>query len=150
MKTSSSLQNSLLNGSNVNAVSIPDGRTPLHAACSWDTVTNLDFVELLLEAGADPNAQDHQGMIPLMYTLPAAPGAAKFLLNWPTTDADITNRSGQSFLVRVRMAVEYFSDRIAGPENPDQVKHQFAIQQLRKIEEILVERGAAADTGITT
>jgi hypothetical protein len=33
-------------GSNVNAVSFPDGRTPLHAAFSWDMVTNLDFVEL--------------------------------------------------------------------------------------------------------
>ena len=47
---------------NVNAVSIPQGRTPLHHACSWGYVTNLDFVELLLEKGADPNFQDHLGM----------------------------------------------------------------------------------------
>ena len=45
-------------------------------------VTNLDFVELLLETGADPNAQDHLGLTPLMCTIEVAPGAAKFLLNW--------------------------------------------------------------------
>jgi ankyrin repeat protein len=43
------------NGANVNAVSSPQGMTPLHTACSWASVTNLEFVELLLEAGADPN-----------------------------------------------------------------------------------------------
>jgi hypothetical protein len=53
-------------GANVNAVTIPHGKTPLHNACSWYNVTNLDFVELLLEAGADPNAQDHLGLTPLM------------------------------------------------------------------------------------
>jgi hypothetical protein len=47
-------------GANVNVVSIPEGtsRTPLHNACYCDNVTNLDFVELLLKAGADPNARD--------------------------------------------------------------------------------------------
>jgi hypothetical protein len=67
-------------GANVTAVSIPDGMTPLHKACFSGDVTNLDFVELLLEAGADPNAQDHLGRTPLMWSLPASPGAAKFLL----------------------------------------------------------------------
>jgi hypothetical protein len=68
-------------------------------------VTNLDFVEFLLEEGADPNAQDHIGMTPLMCTTPDAPGAAKFLLNCPTTDVTITERSGESFLVRARHSV---------------------------------------------
>jgi hypothetical protein len=45
-------------------------------------VTNLDVVEYLLEAGADPNAQDHIGKIPLMYTIADTPGAAKCMLNW--------------------------------------------------------------------
>jgi ankyrin repeat protein len=40
-------------GANVNDVS-PEGKTPLHNACYAGNVTNLDFVELLLEAGADP------------------------------------------------------------------------------------------------
>jgi hypothetical protein len=39
---------------NVNAVSIPQGGTPLHNACFSFFVTNLDFFEILLEAGADP------------------------------------------------------------------------------------------------
>jgi hypothetical protein len=136
-------------GANVNAVSIPHRQTPLHKACSWDMVTNLDFVELLLEKGADPNSQDSYGHTPFDCTTPDAPGAAKFLLNWSTTDVNyITNRSGQSFLVRVRSAVEYFSDKIALPDNTDRVQHQFMLQQWRKIEEMLVER-VAADTGIT-
>jgi hypothetical protein len=107
-------------------------------------VTNVDFVELLLEAGANPNAQDHWGNTPLTFTTPYAPGAAKFLLNWPTTDVNITTRSGESFLFRVRRTVKYFSDDCV---LPDRVQDQFTIQQWREIKEMLVERGAV-DTGI--
>jgi ankyrin repeat protein len=53
-------------GANVNAVSRPRNETPLHSACFGGAVTNLDFVELLLIEGADPNAQDHDGEAPLM------------------------------------------------------------------------------------
>jgi hypothetical protein len=35
-------------------------------ACYAVVVTKLDFVELLLEADADPNAQDHLELIPLV------------------------------------------------------------------------------------
>jgi hypothetical protein len=136
-------------GANVKAVSIPEGETPLHKACYSGNVTNLDFVELLLEKGADPNAQDHRGMTPLMHTLRGAPGAAKFLLNLPTTDANITTRSGASFLAKVRETVEYFSERVGRPGNPGRVQVQFLFQQWREIEGMLVEKGAA-DTGITT
>jgi hypothetical protein len=136
-------------GADVNAVSNPQGRTPLHEACHSGNVTNLDFVELLLEKGADPNTQDDLGKTPLVLTTPHAPGAAKFLLNWPTTDGNTTTRSGESFLARVRTAVEYFSYAISRPDNPDRVQHQFLLQQWRGIEEMLVERGAA-DTGIAT
>jgi hypothetical protein len=128
-------------GANVNAASIPDGRTPLHHACHTCNVTNLDFIELLLEEGADPNTQDHLGVPPLMCTVPAAPGAAKFLLNWPTTVASITDRSGaSSFLTRVRNAVKCSSDQISRPDNPDQIQHQFLLHQWRDIEVMLVER----------
>jgi ankyrin repeat protein len=133
---------------NVNAVSSPQGRTPLHDACNGGNVTNLDFVEYLLEAGADPNSQDQQGLTPLMCTTPSAPGAAKFLLNWPAVDANITTRSGASFLARVRNAVRLYSEQAARPDNPDQIQHQFLLRQWREIEEMLVERGAH-DTGIT-
>jgi hypothetical protein len=134
-------------GAEVNAVSIPHDVTPLHAACYGGNVTNLDFVELLLEEGADVNAQDHLGNTPLMYATPHAPGAAKFLLNWPTTDINIINARGESILVRARGDVKFFSDKVALPDNPERVHHKFVLRQWRKIEKMLVEMGAH-DTGI--
>jgi hypothetical protein len=135
-------------GADINAASITHGMTPLHGACFAGNVTNLDFIEYLFEVGADPNAQDYRGMTPLMRTIPDAPGAATFLLNWPTTDANITSRSGASFLARVRSTIAVFSDEVALPDNPDQVANQFQLQQWRAIEDMLVERDAV-DTGIT-
>jgi hypothetical protein len=135
-------------GANVNTAAIPQGMTPLHRACYAGVVTNLDFLEFLLKAGADSKAQNYMGLIPLMCTLPHAPGAAKFLLKWPTTDANITARTGASFLAGVRSTVTHFSYTSAHPDNPDQVQDQLLLQQWRDIEEMLVERGAV-DTGIT-
>jgi hypothetical protein len=134
-------------GANVNAVSSPLGTTPLHDACSPINVTNLDFVEILMEAGANPNAQDEQGLTPLTITAGDAPGAAKFLLNWPTTDVNITDRFGESFLAKVRSSVEFFSDKAARPDNLKYI-YQFMFQQWREIEDMVVERGGTA-TGIT-
>jgi hypothetical protein len=134
-------------GANVNAVSRPEGETPLHNACWAIRMTNLDFIKLLLKKGADPHAQNHDGMTPLMSTKKFAPGAAKFLLNWPTTDPNITTQSGASFLASVRADVKYFSDQITRTDNPDRIQHQFLLRQWREIEVILVERGAV-DTGI--
>jgi hypothetical protein len=135
-------------GAIVNAVS-SDGKTPLHNACYGYNVTNLDFVELLLEQGVDPYSQDHLGATPLMCTIPEAPGAAKFLLNWPTTDVNIIARPEASFLAIVRFAITAYSDQIALPGSPNQVQDQFLLQQWREIEFMLVERGAH-DTGITS
>jgi hypothetical protein len=129
-------------GANVNAVSIPQNTTPLHTACYSGVVTNLDFIELLLEAGSDPNAQHDMGMSPLMVTTKLAPGAAKFMMNWPATNVNIIPRSGESFLVKVRAAITALSIAAAHPGNPEQVQHQFVLQQWREIEEMLVERGA--------
>jgi hypothetical protein len=133
-------------GANVNAV-MNKGETPLHHACCTSAVTNLDFVELLLEEGADPNAQDHFGLTPLMFTIPDALGAAKFLLNW-TTDANITTRSRASFVAIVRRVTTDCSNKLALPDNPGRVQHQFLLRQLRELEEMLMERGAH-DTGFT-
>jgi hypothetical protein len=127
-------------GASVNAVSSPHGITPLDSACQSANVTNLDFVELLLEKGADPNAQDLLGCTPLMFTTPHAPGAAKFLLSWPTTDAYITRRSGASFLNRVRVTITTLSEKVALPDNPYQVQDQFQLQQWREIEVMLEQR----------
>jgi ankyrin repeat protein len=127
-------------GANVNAVTTPEGETPLHNACCGDVVTNLDFVELLLRKGADPNFQDYLGLTPLMSTLRLAPGAAKFL----PTDVNITTQSGGSFLAGVRVDVKYFRS-----DHPEKVEHQLLLRQWREVEEMLVERGAV-DTGIAT
>jgi ankyrin repeat protein len=56
-------------GADVNAASIPKDDTPLQKACSWYNVTNLDFVEYLLEGSAYPNVRDYCGMILLMCVL---------------------------------------------------------------------------------
>jgi hypothetical protein len=83
-----------------------------------DNVTNLDFVELLLKSDADPNAQNHVGLTPLMCTTSTAPGAAKFLMKWPTMVVNSTSQSGASFLADVRLTVKYFSEQIVRPDNP--------------------------------
>ena len=131
----------IAHGANGNTISTSRGDTPLHLACHSANVTNLDFIELLLKEGADPNAKDHLGRTPLGNSIRFAPGAAKFLLNWPTTDANITNRSGQSFLARIREAALYITNEIAHPDNNEKVQHQFLLRQWRDIEDMLVERG---------
>jgi hypothetical protein len=127
-------------GANVNAVS-SDGTTPLHSACSEGNVTNLDFIKLLLEGGADPNAKDHFGETPLILTTSDAPGAAKFLLNWPTTDLNIAAPDHVRFRHLLAMNIDDCSDQIRLPDIPDQVQQQFLLQQWCEIEEMLVEGG---------
>jgi hypothetical protein len=83
-----------------------------------------------------------------MGTVPEAPGAAKFLLNWPTTDSNLISSTGASFLAIVRFAITDYSDQIALPDIPTRVQEKFLLQQWREIEEMLVDRGAR-DTGIT-
>jgi hypothetical protein len=126
----------IAHGANVNALSIPDGRTPLHKACDWGNVTNLDFIELLLEEGADTNVKDHLGLPPLIFTPKFAPGAAKFLLNWPTTDIHITSRTGATFLTHVRQSIVFFS------QMAESFEQQFLLRQWWEIEKMLVARGA--------
>jgi hypothetical protein len=150
-------------GANVNDVSYP-GETPLHRACGTGNTTNLDFIELLLENGADPNAQDALGLTPLMRTAIYASGAANFMLEWASVDV---NTDVNIFLALVRLTIEHFSDQIEISDNPDRAEDQFvrgAVEnfpghaalpdnlgraeqrflrkQWREIEEMLMERGA--------
>jgi hypothetical protein len=84
-----------------------------------------------------------------LHTIPNAPSAAKYLLNWPSTDANTTSRSGRSFLAVIRSTIITTLNRIARPNNTEKVQEEFLLKQWREIEEMLVERGAA-DTGIAT
>jgi hypothetical protein len=128
-------------GANVNTVTRPRGETPLHNACFGDNATNLDFIELLLKAGADPNVKDYMEMTPLMMTITGALGAAKFLLNWPATDVNIAiSSNGATFLAMVRVKIKSGSDQIAISDNPNQVQDQFLLQQMREVEEMVVAR----------
>ena len=128
--------------------------SPLHLACSTRNATNLDFIKLLLDSGADPNFRDSSGATPIMWTLPCSAGAAKFLLEYVGDDIDLnimespsslSTRSGTSFLAQVRRAIlnerEYiFID--APKDHKEQAKSGYLIGQFRQLEEMLVARGA--------
>jgi hypothetical protein len=95
-------------------VSLRDPTTNLRSyrACFSGNVTNLDFVEYLLEVGADPNAQERCGKTLLLSTTPDTPSAAKFLLSWPTTDVNIISRDGESFQAKVRSTIAFFQTKL--------------------------------------
>jgi hypothetical protein len=127
-------------GANVNAVSMPHGETPLHWACCADFVTNLDLVELLLVNGANPNALSHRGKTPLLISATGASGAAKFLLKWPTTNVNLIDESGESFIHTVRWIITYLTNQAQTTLLDD--LDQLLLQQWRDIEKMLLERGA--------
>jgi hypothetical protein len=137
-------------GANANLDELPNGFTPLHLACSSSVVTNLDFIQLLLEKGASPNVQDSEGMTPLMCTITMAPGAAKILLEWftpPTTDIDIliTNRAGVSFVDKVHSTMAYYLNESLVHDH--RVKDVFLLQQWLDIGKMLRERGPIDTAG---
>jgi hypothetical protein len=118
--------------------------TPLYFACST-RVINLEYIEFLLQSGADPNAIDPSGMTPFMYTLDWAPGAAKVLIEWSATDVNIVSPSGHSMLAHARMRKEFFSGMTDSPtpERPRRAaEDQFLLQQWLEVEEMLMDRGA--------
>jgi hypothetical protein len=117
--------------------------TPLHNACWGGFCTNLDFIQLLLDHGANPNAKSSDFVTPLHYTYPNAPGAAKFLLTYSDkTDPDILTNDGRSFLAMVRSCIAERTSKARLPHNPHPEIMLFQVKQWEEVEKLLVKRGA--------
>jgi hypothetical protein len=130
-------------GVDVNAAIMPNGTTPLHTACCSAGVTNLEFINFLLQNGANPNARNHKGATPLMWTTEWAPSAAKILIEWPATDVNIVDRKGFSMLTFVRQVLENISGATNRPGNAcRKAEDRFRLQQWLDVEQMLVEKGA--------
>jgi hypothetical protein len=137
-------------GANVNARAQRNvfESTPLHHACSGRSCTNLDFIQLLLDHGANPNAKNSKGETPLHYTKSTAPGAAKFLLTYSDkTDPDIDMNDGRSFLNVVRCAIADGTAEARLLNNQEKKKLLFVLKQWEEVETLLIERGAL-DSGL--
>eukprot|EP00588_Corethron_pennatum_P023475 CAMPEP_0194340174 /NCGR_PEP_ID=MMETSP0171-20130528/85453_1 /TAXON_ID=218684 /ORGANISM="Corethron pennatum, Strain L29A3" /LENGTH=256 /DNA_ID=CAMNT_0039105019 /DNA_START=133 /DNA_END=903 /DNA_ORIENTATION=+ len=138
----------ILAGCNVNARCGKNLKkmTVLHKACHSSTHTNLEFIKLLLDSGADPNARNSFGETPIMYTLDFSAGAAKFLLQYSNrTDPNIFTSVGSSFLACLRKSIKA---RKARTNPSDKQRDRYLVQQLVDLEAMLVERGAI-DNGKT-
>lgn len=136
-------------GANVNATTeIGLGKvTPLHRACHSAIVTNLSFIRLLLEHGADPNARSvPEGETPLMHTLECSMSAAKLLLSFPSlVDIDVNVRSanGSTFLGGVRSCIPKHAMMMNfARSKSEKMKCELRLKQFQEIEEILVSMGA--------
>jgi hypothetical protein len=117
--------------------------TPLHTACYGGNCTNLDYIQLLMDHGANPNAKDSDGETPLHSTVPGAPGAAKFLLTYSDkTDPDILTNDGRSVLATVRSSIADGTSKARLPNNSHPEIMFFQVKQLQEVEKLLVERGA--------
>jgi hypothetical protein len=122
--------------------------TSLNIACHSDLVTNLEFIYLLLQHGADPNAMDQEGQTPLARTIQYAPSAAKVVIEWPTTNVNIVNQSGVSMLAIVRHLISEIAVKVdTSHENSRRAQDAFLLEQWREVENMLVEKGTS-DTSI--
>jgi hypothetical protein len=132
-------------GANVNACAQRNlGKsTPLHYACYTCHCTNLDFIQLLLDHGANPTTKDSGGQTPLHCTVPGAPGAAKFLLTYSDkTDPHVLPNNGRSFLAMVRSSIAEGKAEARLPDNPEKEILFFQVKQWEEVETLLIERGA--------
>jgi len=132
-------------GANVNARA---GRehmrcTPLFRATHSNVSTNLDLIKLLLDNGADPNAANDLGETPLMCTLGASPGAAKFLLEYSErTDPNRVTKDGRRMLPMVSSVIDDVRYKASIPNNPNAESLRFNLQLLVELEKLLVKKGA--------
>ena len=102
-------------GADVNRPSLEDGAgliAPLYFACSSAHCTNLDFIQLLLENGANPNQQTVDGVTPLLHSLEMAVGAAIFVLkfehpNKVEVDPNVRSKFGETLWSRLAQALCY-------------------------------------------
>jgi len=126
--------------------------TPLHRACHSATVINLDFIRLLLEHGANPNARSvPKGETPLMHTLENSMPAAVLLLTFPSRvaiDVNVCSSNGSTFLGGVRQSIKRFKedevfDQLGGGLSSEAIaRRNFILKQFLQVEALLVEKGA--------
>lgn len=82
-------------GADPNSVYDVTGATPLHSASENDTEYSVAICRLLLESGANINAQEKDGYTPLHTAAYNAPNNAMFLLN-NSADPNIKNKEGET------------------------------------------------------
>lgn len=137
--------------------------TPLHYAARPEEVTNLSFIKLLLDHGADPNIQTiPYGETVLTYNNKCSISAAKFLLNYSNSivagavDWRIKKENGTTFLGIVRHSIAEIKKKIAVREiskdddqgDSDLMGNLQLLQLHEEVEAILIKCGATDDTFI--
>ena len=134
--------------------------TPLDSSCYCFQPTNLDFIKLLLENGADKNHQCAGGTA-LMMSIPNAPSAAKLLItyedkNCPPIDVNVTTNWGCNALNYVQFYIEkniQYRDEVmrTGKRAVGSSHHWTTVEpfnqlidQLQEVNDLLIAKGGVA------
>lgn len=134
---------------------------PLHRACDSKRITNLDYIQFLLDHGADPNVQNSLGETPLMMSMSMACVAANFVVEYFDENSELGNtgnnthilqwnlrtKKGGSLMGLVRASVDFVQQLV---DNEDNVKNDNeeehylteTLQQLVDFECLLEEHDA--------